>query len=54
MATKHTYCFTYKDIDFDICYIWIEAINEDVARIKFNEEATDALRLLSIRETFNW
>lgn len=50
----HTYCFKYKNKYYKICYVWIEAINEDVALIKFNEECTDSVKILSIEQTFNW
>lgn len=54
MSNKHTYCFIYNDINYNICYIWIEAINLDVAKIKFKDEAEDCFKLLEIQETFNW
>lgn len=54
MTNKHTYCFIYKNIDFDICYAWIEAINQDVAKIKFKEETPECFKLMEIQETFSW
>ena len=54
MAQRHTYCFRYKNKYYKICYIWIEAINEDVAKLKFEQECTDCIKLIDIKETFNW
>ena len=54
MSKKHTYCFRYKDIKGNLCFIWIESFSLDGAKIKFNYEATDCFKLIDIQETFNW
>ena len=54
MANKRTFCFRYKDIDNNLCFIWIEAFSLDGAKIRFNQEATDCFKLIDIQETFNW
>ena len=54
MAKKHTYCFRYKDINYKLCFIWIEAFSLDGAKIKFEYEAPDCFKLIDVRETFNW
>lgn len=54
MIRKHTYCFRYRDLDRNICYAWIEAISEGAAKLKFENEVSDCVSVLEIRETFNW
>ena len=54
LRTKHTYCFRYFNIDKDICYVWIEALNPDVAYIKFKEECPECFKMIDMNETFNW
>lgn len=54
MEQKHTYCFRYYNINKDICYVWIEARNLDIANVKFKEQCPDCFKPIDVNETFNW
>ena len=49
-----TFCFIYSDIDRNTCYFWIEALNLEVAKLKFKEEVPEYFKILDIQETFTW
>lgn len=54
MFEKHTWCFEYLNVFNEHCYIWIKALNLDVAEIKFHEECDDYKKMICIREAENW
>lgn len=54
MTNKHTYCFKYRTIFFEICFAWFEAPCVEAAKEIFEEECDDCFKLESVTETFNW
>jgi len=56
MARIKTYCFKYKNIDYDIVYTWIEAVSKEAAKRIFSDdvETQDCLKIIDIYETFTW